>query len=68
MALIINTNLASLNAQRNLGENREALAISVQRLSSGLRINVAADDAAGLSISERLRAFTRGINQAVRNA
>jgi flagellin len=68
MALIINTNLASLNAQRNLAVNQEALDGSVQRLSSGLRINVAADDAAGLSISERLRAFTRGINQAARNA
>jgi flagellin len=68
MALIINTNLASLNAQRNLAVNREAMDKSVERLSSGLRINVAADDAAGLSISERLRAFTRGINQAVRNA
>jgi flagellin len=68
MSLIINTNLASLNAQRNLAVNQEALDRSVQRLSSGLRINVAADDAAGLSISERLRAFTRSINQAVRNA
>ncbi len=68
MALIVNTNIASLNAQRNLAENRAALDVSVQRLSSGLRINTAADDAAGLSISERLRAFTRGINQAVRNA
>jgi flagellin len=68
MSLIINTNLASLNAQRNLAVNQEELDRSVQRLSSGLRINVAADDAAGLSISERLRAFTRGINQAVRNS
>jgi flagellin len=66
--MIINTNLASLNAQRNLAVNQGALDRSVQRLSSGLRINVAADDAAGLSISERLRAFTRGINQAVRNS
>jgi flagellin len=68
MALIINTNLASLNAQRNLAVNQGALDRSVQRLSSGLRINQAADDAAGLSISERLRAFTRSIHQAMRNA
>jgi flagellin len=68
MSLIINTNLASLNAQRNLAVNQGSLDRSVQRLSSGLRINQAADDAAGLSISERLRAFTRGINQAVRNS
>jgi flagellin len=68
MSLIVNTNLASLNAQRNLAVNEGALSRSVQRLSSGLRINTAADDAAGLSISERLRAFTRSINQATRNA
>jgi flagellin len=68
MALIINTNLASLNAQRNLAVNQGALDRSVQRLSSGLRINQAADDAAGLSISERLRAFTGSVHQAIRNA
>jgi len=68
MALIVNTNIASFNAQRNLAVNEGALSRSIQRLSSGLRINTAADDAAGLSISERLRAFTRSINQAVRNA
>lgn len=68
MPLIINTNLASLNAQRNLAANTEALNKSVQRLSSGLRINTAADDAAGLSISERLRAAIRSINQATRNS
>lgn len=68
MPLVINTNLASLNAQRNLAANTEALNKSVQRLSSGLRINTAADDAAGLSISERLRAAIRSINQATRNS
>jgi flagellin len=68
MALIISTNLASLNAQRNLAVNQGALDRSVQRLSSGLRINQAADDAAGLSISERLRAFTGSMHQAIRNA
>ncbi|MEC4684754.1 MAG: flagellin [Nitrospirota bacterium] len=68
MALVINTNIASLVAQRNLAVNNSALSKSVQRLSSGLRINSAADDAAGLSISEKLTAQIRSIAVAVRNS
>jgi len=68
MALSINTNVASLNAQRNLGKSQSALGKSMQRLSSGLRINSAKDDAAGLAISDRMTSQIRGINQAVRNA
>jgi flagellin len=68
MALSLNTNVASLNAQRNLSTSQGALAKSLQRLSSGLRINSAADDAAGLAISERMTTQVRGLNQAVRNA
>lgn len=68
MALIVNTNVASLTAQRNLTVSSNALTRSVERLSSGLRITRAADDAAGLGISETLRAQIRSINQAVRNA
>jgi flagellin len=68
MALTINTNVASLNAQRNLGTSQSALAKSMQRLSSGLRINSAKDDAAGLAISDRMTAQIRGLNQAARNA
>ena len=68
MSLVINTNLASLTAQRNLTKNNEALQLSIERLSSGLRINSAKDDAAGLAISEKLRAHVRSINQAVRNS
>ncbi len=68
MSLVINTNLASLTAQRNLTKNNEALKLSIERLSSGLRINSAKDDAAGLAISEKLRAHVRSINQAVRNS
>lgn len=68
MPLVINTNVASLNAQRNLANNNASLDISVQRLSSGLRINSAKDDAAGLAISDRLRAHVRSINVAVRNS
>ncbi len=68
MALVINTNVASLIAQRNLAVNSSALSKSVQRLSSGLRINSAADDAAGLSISEKLTAQTRSIAVAIRNS
>ena len=64
----INTNIQALNAQRNLAANGMALTKSVERLSSGLRINRAGDDAAGLSISEKLRSQVRGLNQAVRNA
>ena len=68
MALTINTNVASLNAQRNLNESQNALGKSMQRLSSGLRINSAKDDAAGLAISDRMTAQIRGLNQASRNA
>ena len=68
MALSINTNVSSLNAQRNLNASRTTLGTALQRLSSGLRINSAADDAAGLAISERFGTQIRGLNQAVRNA
>nr|WP_320113731.1 flagellin [uncultured Desulfuromonas sp.] len=68
MALTINTNVMSLNAQRNLGVSQNELAQSMQRLSSGLRINSAKDDAAGLGISDRMTAQIRGLNQAARNA
>ncbi len=68
MALSINTNLLSLNAQRNLGTSQMSLATSMQRLSSGLRVNSAKDDAAGLAIANRMDAQIRGINVAIRNA
>lgn len=68
MAQAINTNVPSLIAQRNLGASSKAMGTSIQRLSSGLRINSAKDDAAGLSISERMTSQIRGMNQAVRNA
>ena len=68
MAANINTNVASLNSQRNLNGSQNALATSLQRLSSGLRINSAKDDAAGLAISERFTSQIKGLNQAVRNA
>ncbi len=68
MPQMINTNIASLNAQRNLNTSQSALATSLQRLSSGLRINSAKDDAAGLAISERFTAQIRGLDQARRNA
>ena len=68
MASVINTNIASLNAQRNLSHSQDALATSLQRLSSGLRINSAKDDSAGLAISARMTAQVRGLNQASRNA
>ena len=68
MAATINTNVSSLTAQRNLGMSQSSLNTSIQRLSSGLRINSAKDDAAGLAISERFTGQIRGINQAVRNA
>ena len=68
MALTINTNVASLNAQRNLSNSQGALNKSMQRLSSGLRINSAKDDAAGLAISDRMTSQIRGLNQAARNA
>jgi len=68
MAQVINTNIYSLNAQRNLMNSQASMQTSLQRLSSGLRINSAKDDAAGLAISERMTAQIRGINQAMRNA
>ncbi|ARO88037.1 flagellin [Nitrosospira lacus] len=68
MAAIINTNVISLNAQRNLSSSQSALATSLQRLSSGMRINSAKDDAAGLAISDRMTSQIRGLNQAARNA
>lgn len=68
MAISINTNVASLNAQRNLGASQGNLNKSMQRLSSGLRINSAKDDAAGLAISDRMTSQIRGLNQAARNA
>jgi len=68
MSSIINTNIGSLTAQRNLGMNQASLASAMQRLSSGLRINSAKDDAAGLAISERFSAQIRGSDQAARNA
>ena len=67
MGLRINTNIMSLNAQRNLGINNLSLQKTFERLSSGLRINRAADDAAGLAISEKLRSQIRGLNQALAN-
>src|ERR671928_989423 len=68
MSQTINTNIVSLNAQRNLNMSQSSLSTSMQRLSSGLRINSAKDDAAGLSIAERMNAQVRGMNVAVRNA
>lgn len=64
----VNTNIASLNAQRNLSKTQVSLNQSLQRLSSGLRINSAADDAAGLAISEGMKAQVRSMNQDIRNA
>ena len=68
MALVINSNIMSLNAQRNVSQTNNQLATSLQRLSSGLRINSAKDDAAGLYTVERQTADIRGLNQAARNA
>ena len=68
MSTIVNTNVASLTAQRSLAKSSGELATALQRLSSGLRINSAKDDAAGLAISERLTTQVRGYNQAIRNA
>ncbi|MDP1902185.1 MAG: flagellin [Rubrivivax sp.] len=68
MSLTINTNQVSLNAQRNLNSSQGSLATSMQRLSSGLRVNSAKDDAAGLAISERMNAQVRGLSVAARNA
>ncbi len=68
MSLVLNTNIASLNAQNNLSTSQASLATSLQRLSSGLRINSASDDAAGLAISQQFTTQINGTNQAVRNA
>jgi flagellin len=68
MPSVINTNVASLNAQRNLSTSQSALSTSLQRLSSGLRINSAKDDAAGLAISQRMTSQINGLNQAVANS
>ena len=68
MASVINTNVASLNSQRNLASSQASLNTSIQRLSSGLRINSAKDDAAGLAISDRMNSQIKGMTQAVRNA
>jgi flagellin len=68
MAMTINTNVVSLNAQRNLTMSQSSLATSMERLSSGLRVNSAKDDAAGLASADRMNAQLRGINVAIRNA
>jgi len=68
MAMVVNTNMASINAQRNLGASNSKLAKSLERLSSGLRINKASDDAAGIAIATKFGSQVRGLNQAVRNA
>lgn len=68
MAMIINTNVSALNAQRNLSITNEKMGKTLEKLSSGLRINRAADDAAGLAISEKMRSQTRGMQQGQRNA
>src|SRR5512134_518102 len=68
MGLVVNTNIAAMNAQRNLDASGVQLGRALQRLSSGSRINSAADDAAGLAIATRLGAQVRGVNQAIRNA
>ena len=68
MAMVINTNIASLNGQRNLNKTGQSLATSMERLSSGLRINSAKDDAAGLAISDKMSSQIRGMTVATRNA
>jgi flagellin len=68
VTLSINTNIQSINAQRNLDHSQGSLATSMQRLSSGLRINSAKDDAAGLAIAQRMSAQVKGMNVAIRNA
>lgn len=68
MAQTINTNIASLNAQRHMSSSQSSLATAMERLSSGLRVNSAKDDAAGLAIADRMNAQVRGMNVAVRNA
>jgi len=68
MTSVVNTNISSLNAQRNLGKSQMTQQTAMQRLSSGLRINSAKDDAAGLSIADRMTSQIKGLNQATRNA
>ena len=68
MSMSVNTNIGSLNAQRNLNKSQSSLSTSMQRLSSGLRVNSAKDDAAGLAIAERMNAQVKGMDVAVRNA
>ena len=68
MSMSVNTNLFSIDAQRNLNKSQSSLMTSMQRLSSGLRINSAADDSAGLAISQRMTAQVKGMNVAIRNA
>src|SRR5262245_24906095 len=68
MSLVINTNVATINSQRSLATSGDAMARAIQRLSSGLRINSARDDAAGLAISERMTTQINGKSQAIRNA
>ena len=68
MPQTINTNHQSLNAQRNLNMSQTSLSVSMQRLSSGLRVNSAKDDAAGLAIADRMQTQVRGMNVAIRNA
>ena len=68
MAIVINSNISSLTAQRALGESQKMQSTAMERLSSGLRINSAKDDAAGLAIAENFTSQINGLNQAVRNA
>src|SRR6188472_2562684 len=68
MPMTINSNIVSLNAQRHLTTSQDSLATSMERLSSGLRVNSAKDDAAGLAIADRMNAQIRGTNVAIRNA
>ena len=68
MSLFVNTNVSALNAQRQLFDVSNSLSTSFERLSSGFRINGAADDAAGLQITDRMTTQIQGLNQAVRNA
>ena len=68
MPMMINTNLASMNAQRNTSTSQNALSTAMQRLSSGLRVNSAKDDAAGLAIGDRMNAQVKGMNVSIRNA
>ena len=68
MSIVVNTNIGSLNAQRSLAESSRELATAMERLSSGKKINSAADDAAGFAIAERMTAQIRGLNMATKNA